>query len=919
MSNTRNFTVNDKEGNAINTISIQKAIDEASSQGGGRVVITAGLYKTGTIWLKSNVELHLEEGAVILGSDNLDDYNDENAYPQNWAAKNEGWCAKHLIIAHECVNVAITGKGVIDGNGKSFFEEYNDRKPRDFFVWRHGYVNAKDRKNAKRPGQEIVFIECTNVRVEDVTVRDSTCWTFFFHGCMNVNVKGVKIRNPLWNANTDGFDVDTCSNVRIANCDVETGDDVFTVRGCQGRLRKFGRGCENVVISDCAGACAASGIRVGIGESSIRDIHFKNIHFREAGHALLVQSCYADAKYSGIAIKDISFENITCDDAAHAVFITGGKKDADAPLENIIFKNCRMTALGSIIVEGCGKVRPKNVIFDNFELTLVPRVCPLPDGATDWEVVGMANSSKAAVCVESADDIFFNGLSIKRAKGLPLERNQDFDIRDANVNGKISTIIPAPKKYLPRNGTMICRDGKWEELIRYEKDAGLPQEGYRMNVCEDCAVITSSTNEGAFRAKTTLRQLGHSVLGTQVWPCCEIEDTPVYRWRGYMLDEGRHFFGMETVKRTLDLMAEYKLNVFHWHLTEDQGWRLAIDKYPKLAEVASIRPGSVPYVHEGDSNNFPYGPFFYTHEQIRDIVNYAKERFITIIPEIEIPGHSRSVVAAYPELACDPDSMKKATPWWKYGICEDVVCAGNEQVTKFYEDVLDEICELFPGEVVHLGGDECPRKHWETCPKCQARVKREGLKNAAELQSSITRHFCEYLAKKGKRMMVWDEALVGGYGEAANTNFPKTAIAQSWRGVDPAKVAAENGYDTVVSPWTECYLSVPQGCRDDPFKYSQWLGSTTLPLKRVFNWDPSAEIPAEDKKHILGSEACLWTEWIHNECDLGYKSWPRAFAFAEALWSADPNRDFTEFLKRAILHRAKLLSPVWRINCAPLQ
>ena len=483
-------------------------------------------------------------------------------------------------------------------------------------------------------------------------------------------------------------------------------------------------------------------------------------------------------------------------------------------------------------------------------------------------------------------------------------------------------LIPAPKSFKLNAGVWTCRGDAAkaaQEVVRVQ-DPSLGQEAYKLTVTSEGVKLVSSTEEGAFRGLTTFRQLRTYMGGTNIWPCCEVSDSPAYRWRGYMLDEGRFFFGVATVKKVLDLMAEYKLNVFHWHLTEDQGWRIAIDRYPLLVKYASKRPYSPIYGENEGSDETPYGPFYYTKDQLKDIVAYATKRFIKVVPEIEIPGHSRAVLAAYPEFACDPKSVTNRVPRCRWGISDEVMCAGNPAAMKFYEDVLDEVCEIFPSDVIHVGGDECPRKYWKTCRKCQARIKVEGLQNETDLQSSVTRHFCDYLAKRGRRMMVWDEALVGGYGEKAKTGlFPKTAIAQVWRGVDAATVAATNGFDTVVSPWTETYYSVPQGCKDDPFAYSKWIGSATISLARALAWDPAKDVPRCARSHVLGSEACMWTERIRNSTELEYKSWPRCMAFAEALWTASPFRDGREFERRAEIHRAALIRAPWRVACAPIK
>jgi len=492
---------------------------------------------------------------------------------------------------------------------------------------------------------------------------------------------------------------------------------------------------------------------------------------------------------------------------------------------------------------------------------------------------------------------------------------------DGEIDGTVSCpVIPKPKSFKATGGVRFLMRGEDKEpKVRVSRDKSLPREGYRLSVKVSGIDIAVSSDEGEFRARTTLKQLIRSSLGRPILPCCEIEDLPTYRWRGYMLDESRHFFGIEEVKEILDLMAEYKLNVFHWHLVDDQGWRIEIKKYPKLMEYATKRPYSPPYGENDGDNHVPYGPYFYTQDQIREIVAYASERHIMVVPEIEIPGHSRAVLAAYPEFACDAKSVSERVPRCSWGISDEVVCAGNPEAMKFFENVLKEVVSLFPADTVHIGGDECPRKYWKDCPKCQARMKREGLKTESELQASVTRHFCQFLEKKDKRMMAWDETFVGGYGESVTVDYPRSAIAQVWRDMAHTVTAVTNGFDVVVSPWQTLYFSIPQGCANDPYAYSKWLGPASSSLRRVYNWDPCKNVPDEVRSHIIGSEGCLWTERINDANELAYKSWPRSLALSEALWTADKKRDFGDFKRRAALHRAKLTGPQWHVNCAPLE
>ena len=304
-------------------------------------------------------------------------------------------------------------------------------------------------------------------------------------------------------------------------------------------------------------------------------------------------------------------------------------------------------------------------------------------------------------------------------------------------------LVPAPRELAWREGTCAVA----EQDVRYVRDAALPPEGYRLEITTSGVTVASADDAGAFYARKTLKQLAAGERRSRgdrptMVPCCVIKDAPAFRWRGFMLDEGRHFFGKETVKGLLDQMADHKLNVFHWHLTEDQGWRLDIPRFPELVKYGAVRPESPVHGCRGTKDDYrgngqPYGPYFYTPDDIREILAYAKERFIMVVPEIEVPGHTRALLAAHPEFACKEGLPR--VPCMFNGVQDEVLCAGNDYAIRFMEQVYDEVCALFPGAYIHIGGDECP--------KCQARIKSLGLKDEDELQAWVTRHFTDYLAK----------------------------------------------------------------------------------------------------------------------------------------------------------------------------
>ena len=471
------------------------------------------------------------------------------------------------------------------------------------------------------------------------------------------------------------------------------------------------------------------------------------------------------------------------------------------------------------------------------------------------------------------------------------------------------TLVPQPANLIETGG--VTTNG----AIRYLTDASLPKEGYRLKVSADGITVTSATDAGKFYAGVTLAQLKQG----SAWPCVEIEDAPAYPWRGILLDDCRHFFGKETVKRQLDLMAQHKLNRFHWHLTEDQGWRLDIPGYPELVKYGAVRPESVRHgvkttkVDPEKLNGVKYGPYYYTEADIREIIAYAAARHITIVPEIELPGHVFAALAAYPELACQPENLAARHPRVVWGIEKDVLCIGNDKAIKFMEDVLDYVCRLFPGDVVHIGGDECPQVRWKTCPKCQARIKAEGLKDEHDLQPWITRHFVKFLEARGKRALGWDEYLLG--------DVPKSAIGMSWRegrsGAGHEHIsgarAAIAGHDVVMTPCSYCYLDYAQGLAGDPFLY---IGGRVT-LERCYSFDPCANVPQEARAHILGGQGNCWSEYTWNEYDFEWKTWPRLCALAEVFWLGEAKPGFENFKARIAAHRARLVAQ--GVNCAPVE
>ncbi|MBK7338446.1 MAG: beta-N-acetylhexosaminidase [Saprospirales bacterium] len=415
-------------------------------------------------------------------------------------------------------------------------------------------------------------------------------------------------------------------------------------------------------------------------------------------------------------------------------------------------------------------------------------------------------------------------------------------------------------------------------------------EGYRLLVSPQEIRIEFGEPVGAFYALMSLRQLADS-LGNV--PCVSIEDEPRFTYRGMHLDVARHFFPVEFIKKYIDQLAAHKMNYFHWHLTEDQGWRIEIKKYPKLQEISAFRKETLIGHYSEQPQRFDgqrYGGY-YTQEEIREVVRYAQERFVTIVPEIEMPGHAQAVLAAYPELSCHGNPVEVATTW---GVFEDVLCP-KEETFEFLENVLLEVMDLFPGPYIHIGGDECPKVQWKESPFCQELIAREGLKNEEGLQSYFIRRIDQFLSSHGRKLIGWDEILEGG--------LSPNATVMSWRGTEGGIAAARAGHDAIMAPTSHCYFDYYQSRRpSEPVA----IGGFT-PLEKVYSFEPlPAELSPEEARHILGAQGNVWTEYIATPEQVEYMAFPRAFALAEVLWSPTEVRNYESFLDRLSIHLPKL-------------
>ena len=489
---------------------------------------------------------------------------------------------------------------------------------------------------------------------------------------------------------------------------------------------------------------------------------------------------------------------------------------------------------------------------------------------------------------------------------------------DARPPIPYATIIPAPQE-------MRTTDGEYwvKEPPKIERVASIPPEGYELSITTNGITIRCSADAGAYYAKMPLFHMGRTDAKKkcQVYPCVEIKDAPKFKWRGIHFDDARHFFGKEVVKRTLEQMSWFKLNVFHWHITDDQSWTLEIPEFPELVKYGDewvTRKGQKPR-----SFGEKVGPFYYTANDVKEIIAYAKERHITVVPEIEFPGHFLCALCAYPELSCDPEEiLKNGRQPLSRGVLNSVMCAGNPDAIRFIEKALDYVCEIFPSKVIHIGGDECPRRAWKKCPKCQAFIKENGLKGVEDIQPWLTRHFVEYLAKKGRRTIGWDEIFVDSSDRHAGGNsfsslLPKTTMGMCWRTYGAGARAANKGYEIVRCPTSHCYFDYTQGLSEDPYPYLVY--KRVLSLDKVYKFDPLEGVEPEARKNVVGGQCCNWTSHTWNRYDMEWKLWPRGFAMAEVLWTyPDPaKRDFKEFSKRAAEYRRRLIRS--HVNCAPLK
>ena len=464
---------------------------------------------------------------------------------------------------------------------------------------------------------------------------------------------------------------------------------------------------------------------------------------------------------------------------------------------------------------------------------------------------------------------------------------EGFDIRPENLAALTGRLVKPCHPASTWNGVNAI-------VLRRDTAAGIPPEGYRIDISARRAQLSAGDDAGLFYGLQTLLQLADERGNL---PCVSIEDHPRYRYRGLHLDVCRHFFPVRFIKHYLDWMASCKLNTFHWHLTDDQGWRIEIKRYPRLTEIGGYRTRTqIGGFHE-DPITYEQGRYggYYTQDEIREVVAYAAKRHIAVIPEIEMPGHATAALAAYPALACGhgPKSFETSGRW---GVLDDVFCPGKEQTFEFLEGMLDEVLELFPSKLIHIGGDECPRVRWKECPDCRARMEDEGIEDEAGLQTYLTLRIGRHLEAKGRRLIGWDEILDG--------ELAPGAVVMSWRGTRGGIAAARRRHEVIMTPSTYLYFDKKA---TDSYDEPVSLSSSLLPLEKIYGYDPDEGIAPEDRRYLLGVQANLWTEFIRTEGRASFQLLPRIYALAEIAWSPVERKSWREFSEvRLPAHLARI-------------
>ena len=508
--------------------------------------------------------------------------------------------------------------------------------------------------------------------------------------------------------------------------------------------------------------------------------------------------------------------------------------------------------------------------------------------------------------------------AVMASESVIVPRPVSYEAKSGKLKLNSKSVVYVADKSLVRPATIFCsyvaaekglqlsvveKLPNGESAISLSLDKSLGEEEYLLDVTTQGVVVKGGSEKGVFYGLQSLRQLVFHTKGKgkAVVKCATVKDKPHFGYRGGMLDVCRHIFTMDEVKRYIDILALHKMNRFHWHLTEDQGWRIEIKKYPNLIKVGSMRKETAVYTTNPKNGNTmisgydgkPYGGYF-TQEQVREIVKYAAERYIEVIPEIDMPGHMVAALASYPELGCKKGPYEVRTRW---GISKDVLCAGREETFEFVEGVLAEVIELFPSKYIHIGGDEAPKHRWKACPDCQKRIKEEGLKDEHELQSYFMHRVENFLAKYGRSVIGWDEILDGG--------ISKTATIMAWRGPHRGIKAAQLGNKVIMTPKTHCYLDYCQTsnrvANGEPICGGR-NGKRIITLRKSYSLNPYDQLNDEERKLVIGVQGNMWTEYVADFDLLQHMILPRTAALAEVGWSYG-NQDYDDFARRMHLLR----------------
>lgn len=503
---------------------------------------------------------------------------------------------------------------------------------------------------------------------------------------------------------------------------------------------------------------------------------------------------------------------------------------------------------------------------------LFAQCTPAPTTQANYEVIPMPQS----ITLSNSDNQFVlhSGTLISYTSGnKDMARNAQF----------LQTYLTDQLGY-----TLRIEPGIASEGIVLKLNEGQASEGYTITVDADRVLVEATSPAGIFYGIQTIRKAVPVEMGAVVgFPAGVITDAPRFAYRGAHLDVCRHFFSVDSVKTYIDMLVLHNMNKFHWHLTEDQGWRMEIKQFPKLTEIGSVRNGTMIRKDWNSNDSIQYGGF-YTQDECREIVKYAADRYITVIPEIDMPGHMVAAVTAYPELGCTGGPYEVRTIW---GVSEELLCAGNEKVYDFVDKVLDEVMDVFPSKDIHIGGDECPKTEWEKCPKCQSKIKALGLKKddrftaEQKLQAYFTKHVDEYLTKHGRNAIGWDEILEGGVSE--------NATVMSWRGESGGIEAARLKHRVIMTPNTYCYFDYYQSKDRDnePFAIGGFL-----PIKHVYDYEPlPANLTPEEQSYIWGVQCNVWTEYIPTFSHVQYMMLPRGAALSEVQWSLPEAKDYEKF------------------------